>query len=236
MFTMKSSFVKYALSIWMIVNGVSSVLGQSGTVFMPPQVATFNGSTRGYWFTAPISFTITGVNVLPQTGSSATFQNFAVVHFDGNVPPPIFSATTNAFTQLALGLDQPGNTFIPVNVSVLAGDVIGIYGNMTTAAGALTGQNSYGNGSLGTMIEGNAFTLNRSGMQFHLGSATSPSGMHDVWQEPSSTNITRIEFTYSIAAVPEPTTIALCGVALAAVGGAWIRTRRRNKNRFSTRR
>lgn len=202
-----------------IMAAIAAISGSAlGTIAgMPPQTGSFTGATRGYWFTAPTNFAITGVKVLRVEGNtSATVQNFAIVRFNGAVPPPNFSATTNDFTQLALGLGQAPDVFSPVNAIINAGDVIGIYGNMAASGSATAGFNSYGNGSLGTVIDGNNVVLNRSGMQFHLGSATTPSGMQDIFGEPSSVNITRIEFQYG--AVPEPatlTTLAIGALALA---------------------
>jgi hypothetical protein len=186
---------------------------------MPPHGTTFNGAVRGYYFLAPVDFTITGVQVLLPPGNTNTFQNFAIVRFDGAVPPPIFSATTNAFVQLALGLDLDQTVFQPVNVQVQAGDLIGVYGNTATAAGTTSGTNSYTATSpqATTMIGANVVPLSRSGMQFHLGSATSPQGMHDIWST-TAFQITRVEFTYVLGSGGVGT--AYCGPAVANSTGA----------------
>lgn len=214
--------MKNLLAIGMVVALSGTALGQVAT--MPAQTSTFNGSTRGYYFVAPVSFKITGVHALNQTGSANGFQNFAIVKFDGNTPPPLFPSVTNAFQQLALGLDLPSGMFHPVNVTVNAGDVIGIYGNTTAGAGGTTGSNSYANapGGNNTSVFGNTIPLMRSGMQFHLGSATSPAGMHDVWAEGASntSNISRVEFEYT--QIPAPGALALLGL-----GGLAAARRRR---------
>ena len=184
------------------------------TAPMPPHLSTFSGSTRGYYFTAPTNFRITGVQVMLPTGSTNQFMNFSIVRFDNNTPPPLFSATTNAFEKLAGGLDLPTGSFAPVNVQVFAGDVIGIYGNSMAAAGGASGTNSYGNAPGGNFTEifGNQVALFRSGMQFHLGSNNpTNSVMHDIWAEgtANTSNITRIEFQY----IPAPAAAGLLGLA-----------------------
>ena len=172
---------------------LASEVVQAQIATMPPHVSTFNFSTRGYYFTAPTDFVITGVQVLIPPGSTNTLQNFAIVRFDGAVPPPAFSGTTNAFQQLALGLDLDQTVFQPVNVQVLAGDVIGVYGNTTLTAGTTSGTNSYTGGSAPQTTIG-AFTVDlfRSGMQTHA--------------------ISRVEFSYTLGGGSLGT--AYCGPAV----------------------
>lgn len=150
---------------------------------MPPQTSTFTGNVRGYVFTAPNDFVITSLFV-PTTASSGT-QNIAVVKFNNNVPPPLFSATTNAFTVEFLTQNNPTAGYIPVNIPVLAGEVIGILGTRNTV-------NSYSNVGNTITINGSTVTLSRLGMQFPL-TTTAP---QDLWTE-NSLNISRIEFEYS---------------------------------------
>lgn len=184
------------------------------TANMPPHLSVFTGNTRGYYFTAPTNFNITGVQVLLPPGSGNQFMNFSIVRFHNATPPPLFSQTTNAFDKLAGGLDLPVGSFAPVNVQVFAGDVIGIYGNTMLAAGAATGTNSYGNAPGGNFTEifGHQVALFRSGMQFHLGSNNPQNSvMHDIWAEGTSNTsaITRVEFQY----IPAPAAAGLLGLA-----------------------
>lgn len=148
---------------------------------MPPQSSTFAGNVRGYWFTAPSCFTITGVEV--PTDASTGPQNIAIVRFPA--APPVFSVTTNVFTLLHLTQNGPTSGIIPVNIQVEQGDVIGVLGQRSNV-------NSYGNPTIGTTIEGIPVALARLGMQFPLGN-TAP---QDLWQEPTSTNLSRVNLYY----------------------------------------
>ncbi len=107
-----------------------------------PFGSTYSSSaaTRGYWFTAPTSFTIKELRVPTDVGTDP--QNIQVVRFNGGVPPNYPGATTNHQT-LAYHKAVPGTNYIVVNISVNNGDVIGILG----ARGTTTMKNSYGNGN-----------------------------------------------------------------------------------------
>jgi hypothetical protein len=185
----------------------ASSSGGSGTTPMPAQATIFSSNARGYFFTAPTDFTITGLYVPEPT--NGTTQNIALVRFVPAVPPPFYATVTNDFNVLFLTQNDPSTSVIPVNIPIAAGDVIGVLG--TRGAGDV---NSYANSPATTVINGQTITIERMGMQFPL-ATTSPI---DLWQEAGG-NISRVEITYetgcesartaTVATVTTPTAITL---------------------------
>ncbi|MFZ9942913.1 MAG: T9SS type A sorting domain-containing protein [Bacteroidia bacterium] len=157
--------------------------GGASTTPMPPQASTFSSNARGYFFTAPSDFTITGLFV---PGNNGTLQNIAVIRFDNNLPPPNYATVTNAFTTLFVTQSNPATGVIPVNIPILAGEVIGVLA--TRGPGDI---NSYAPSPNTTTINGSTVTLTRMGMQFPL-ATTLP---QDIWQEAGG-SISRLEITY----------------------------------------
>ena len=147
--------------------------------------STFSSATltRGYWFTAPTDFLISGLRVPDEFGEGV--QNVEVVRFDGAIPPPIFGATTNNFVSLFRHVGVAGNHIISTAIPVGAGDVIGILG----AAGTTTMRNSYATANtFNTEIHGLPVTLKRLGMQFNLNSTPA----RNLWTENPSP-VSRVE-------------------------------------------
>lgn len=155
--------------------------GTSGVVSMPAEISTYSGDARGYWFVAPTSFTITGVNCL----ASGTTQNIAVVRFVA--VPPVFSTTTNDFTTLFLTQGNTNTGVIPCSVAVNAGDIIGVLGTRDAAE-----NNSYGPTPSTITIAGSTATIERLGMQYDL-STTAP---QELWTE-NANGVSRVELTYT---------------------------------------
>lgn len=156
---------------------------------LPGQSGTFTGNVRGYWFTAPKDFAITGVEV--PTDASSGNQSIAVVRLTAE--PPLFSTTTNDFEVLFLTQNDPASGMIPTYLEISAGDVIGILGSRG-------GVSSYAAGPFASSIDGMPINLARLGMQFPLAS-TAP---QDLWTEVSG-SISRVRLFYGpIVEDPQP--------------------------------
>lgn len=193
---------------------VSSYIAQSQTL-MPvgPQVTTYSGATRGYHFTAPVSFNMCAL-FIPTDASTGT-QDIRVVRFTSG-PPPAFAGTTLAYTTLFTASGVASTTTVSCSIPITAGDIIGIYG--TRSSGCI---NSYGNPNVATTIMGFPTTLQRSGTQNCIGTlATWPL---PIWSEVSY-NIGRIFMYYNCCPTPTITTVAsstsICnGASVAILGG-----------------
>ncbi|MBL7932831.1 MAG: T9SS type A sorting domain-containing protein, partial [Bacteroidia bacterium] len=134
--------------------------------------------TRGYYFTAPHDFIITGLRVPVAIGG--TVSGIAVVKLPS--APPLYASVTNTFSTLYLDQNITGTNVVSVNIPVFSGDIIGVLGERG-------GYSAYGpNQGTGTFsstlgIGGSTVTLNRMGMLYNL-ATTAP---QDLWTEQVNT-------------------------------------------------
>lgn len=190
---MKTIF-KILLAIFLTWTSSINITAQA-PITLCPQSANYTGAVRGYYFTAPANFTISGIYV--EDDVSTAFQSAAIVRFTAGAPPA-YAGTTNSFVTLWQNLNYVPNNMIPVTpaITINAGDIIGIYG-----ARSANSINSYGPANCVISICGIPTITNRSGMQFDL--AAGP-GMHDVWSENTG-SIGRV--TMFAACCPTPPSI-----------------------------
>ena len=178
---------------------------------MPGHNNTFTGNTRGYWFTSPTCFTITGLRV--PTDASTGNQSIAVVRLDAI--PPSWSTTTNNFDLLYLVQDTSASGILPVDIKVNNGDIIGILGVRGNA-------NSYGSNNQTTTINGQTTTLTRLGFQQQMAS----NAPNNLWTE-SGGSISRVEMyydtvlTYSIGQTITGASVDLTNGAAPSMTSIW---------------
>ncbi|MCF8295946.1 MAG: T9SS type A sorting domain-containing protein [Saprospiraceae bacterium] len=132
---------------------------------LPAHSSVYSGIyARGYWFTAPCNFTITGLKVAPEAGSGLQYIHVMKC----NATFPVSTTGSTAFTTLSYTSGSANNTIVPVNISVSQGDQIGIMGTVTGIC------NSYGAGAASSTINGQSVYLNRFGYQGSIESAAAP--------------------------------------------------------------
>lgn len=141
---------------------------------LPPHqsVYTMSNAIRGYYFVAPVNFTITGARVPSEAGTG--LQNIHIVKLPA--APPTFATTTTVYTTAFNVTGAPNGVIQTMNIPVTAGEVIGVLGNSTWG-------HSYGPTAPTVNWFGQNVTL------YRFGSQTYPTA--DVWTEASS--IARVE-------------------------------------------
>jgi len=115
---------------------------------LPTEITTYSSASRGYWFTAPVNFTITGFGVRDAVGT----QYVEVILLPDT--PPTYGASTSNFTVLAYN-NRVGAGIMSSNISVSAGQIIGLLGWDTTFG------NRYGQSNFTSSIGGQSVVLQR---------------------------------------------------------------------------
>ena len=152
---------------------------------LPNHSRVYSGSARGYWFVAPVDFTITGLRVASQAGSGSQYIHVMKLN---TTPPVAFTAQSTNFNTLTYISNAANGVIQSVNIQVFAGDVIGILGTAGTS-------NSYSASFFNTTIAGQAVTLSRFGYQGNITGGAAPR----YWGvgPGGGGNISRVEMYYS---------------------------------------
>ena len=156
---------------------------------LPPyyKLYTSSSSTRGFWYKAPVSFSIIGLRVPTDVGTDV--QNVIVLRFTGTVP--IWPTQGSNFTVLHYSKGvSAGASWINVKIPITKGDNIGIIG----ARGTTSMRNSYAApNSYATTIANKPVTIQRLIMQSNLYTAK-PTKVSV--ETSSSSNVSRVEVRY----------------------------------------
>lgn len=174
------------------VGSLSTQPAEAASLDVGSHNRTVSSTTRGYWFTAPTDFTITGLRAALESGPGD--QSVEVLKL--NAPPPLFSSVTNDFVSLGYWNNVSGPGFISTNIAVQAGDIIGVLGSRGPSGPSASNSYPLLTGLFTSSFFGLPVTLNRFGFQGNLANQQAS----DVWTEFGE--IGRVEMEYT--AIPTP--------------------------------
>lgn len=149
---------------------------------------TYSGKVRGFTFTAPTDFTITGIDV-PTDASSNPFSAAILKVNDTNFSDWTYGSSTLNYDVL-YDIRGQATAVSGLNITITQGDQIGVLGNRGDI-------NSYGSGPYTSSINGNDVVLYRMLSQNLISSASSPFSLSI--SNYVSSYISRVFLTYSIA-------------------------------------
>ena len=191
-----------------LTSGATYYVGQSttqpgvDTLALPAHLNNVAAmETRGFYFTAPVDFIITGLRVPVAIGG--TISGIAVMKFPA--VPPLYTNVTNTFNTLFLDQAITGTNVVAVNIPVYTGDIIGILSERADYSSYGPTTNPF-TSTLG--IGSTTLNLYRMGMLFNL-ATTAP---QDLWTETVN-SIGRVEMY-----VKSPCNSTLTPVTVSVVG------------------
>ncbi len=111
------------LTILILTSGFFKVTEAQTVMPLPAHGSIYSGNSRGFWFTAPVDFVITGIRAPLEINTNA--QSIHLVKFTAG-PPPEYSSTTTAFITLYYGSNIAGTNFVPMNIPIDSGALIGV--------------------------------------------------------------------------------------------------------------
>lgn len=175
---------------------VASAVNVSAQTLMPLPSWSYNysGSVRGYWFQAPVDFTIKGLRVASEAGSGT--QRIQVIKINDNNP----SGSSSNLTTLYYTNNGANGVIQQVNIQISAGDWLAIMGYAGTT-------NPYGLPSGTYNLAGHGVTLKRATAGSITSSPTSSIGLSGV------SYISRVEMYYETCDADidsDPQTKSIC--------------------------
>ena len=154
---------------------------------IPAFSSTYSGSsqTRGFYFQAPLDFTIVGLRVPDERKHG--MQNVAIIK--PAVQPPIYPSSATGGLQFYKG-GEPSANIIPCQVNFKKNDWVCILG---ACGDASMMYNSYGNGTYQSNVLGAAVTLNRFLTQTNIAANKGVNAPYSGFALPNQYSIARVE-------------------------------------------